>query len=201
MAHTLALHLDRPGAAAERLRACARVIYVAEGAATVDGAPLEANAAWHGTGPAEVSAPGATLLRWELTAGRPDGAPLLAAAIDLDPAEEHFIRCDRVDFPPGGEAFLHTHQGPGIRVLLFGSIHIETDGTERDYASGEAWFEAGPDPVYASTHAHEPSAFVRCMVLPRALQGSPSIRYVRDEDRERPKSQRYTVFLDEPVVL
>ena len=52
-----------------------------------------------------------------------------------------------------------------------------------------------------ATHAEEPSAFVRCMVLPRALQGSPSIRYVRDEDRDRPKSQRYTVFLDEPVQL
>ena len=42
---------------------------------------------------------------------------------------------------------------------------------------------------------------MRCMVLPRALLGTPSIRYVRDEDRERPKSQRYTVFLDEPVEL
>jgi hypothetical protein len=86
-------------------------------------------------------------------------------------------------------------------VLLFGSIHIETPGGTHDYAPGEPWFESGPDPVYASTHAEEPSAFVRCMVLPRALQGSPSIRYVRDEDRERPKSQRYTVFLDEPVTL
>ena len=109
--------------AAERLRACARVVYVAEGAATVDGAPLEANAAWHGTGAVEVSAPGATLLRWELTArAAPDGAPLLAAEVDLDPAEEHLIRCDRVDFPPGGEALLHTHQGPGIRCLLFGTL-------------------------------------------------------------------------------
>ncbi len=36
---------------------------------------------------------------------------------------------------------------------------------------GEAWFETGPDPVHASTHADEPSAFVRCMVLPRALAG------------------------------
>ena len=42
---------------------------------------------------------------------------------------------------------------------------------------------------------------MRCMVLPRAIQGSPSIHYVRDEDRERPKSQRYTIFLDEPVEL
>ena len=125
-------------------------------------------------------------LVWELTE-RPPG--------------EWLLRCDRVDFPPGGEAFLHTHQGPGLRVLLFGSIRIETQGTTHEYAPGEAWFETGPDPVHALTHAGEPSAFVRCMVLPRAIQGSPSLRYVRDEDRERPKSQRYTVFLDEPVAL
>ena len=138
-------------------------------------------------------------LSFELVEEPAPGA-LMARELDLPPGE-YLLRCDRVDFPPGGEAFLHTHQGPGIRVLLFGSIRIETNGTEHDYAPGEAWFEAGPDPVYASTHAHEPSAFVRCMVLPRALQGSPSIRYVRDEDRDRPKSQRYTVFLDEPVQL
>ena len=78
---------------------------------------------------------------------------------------------------------------------------IETQGETHEYGPGEPWFETGPDPVHAWTHRDEPSAFVRCMVLPRALQGSPSIRYVRDEDRERPKSQRYTVFLDEPVEL
>ncbi len=138
-------------------------------------------------------------LSFELVDEPAPGA-LMARELAL-PAGEYLLRCDRVDFPPGGEAFLHTHQGPGIRVLLFGSIRIETQGAVHEYGPGEPWFETGPDPVYAATHAEEPSAFVRCMVLPRALQGSPSIRYVRDEDRERPKSQRYTVFLDEPVTL
>jgi quercetin dioxygenase-like cupin family protein len=138
-------------------------------------------------------------LSFELVDEPAPGA-LMARALAL-PAGEYLLRCDRVDFPPGGEAFLHTHQGPGIRVLLFGSIRIETQGATHEYGPGEPWFETGPDPVYAATHADEPSAFVRCMVLPRAIQGSPSIRYVRDEDRERPKSQRYTVFLDEPVTL
>lgn len=138
-------------------------------------------------------------LSFELVDDPAPGA-LLAKELALPPGE-YLLRCDRVDFPPGGEAFLHTHQGPGIRVLLFGSIRIETQGTTHEYAPGEPWFESGPDPVHAATHPGEPSAFVRCMVLPRALQGSPSIRYVRDEDRERPKSQRYTVFLDEPVDL
>jgi hypothetical protein len=138
-------------------------------------------------------------LSFELVDAPAPGA-LMARELALSPGE-YLLRCDRVDFPPGGEAFLHTHQGPGIRVLLFGSIRIETQGATHDYGPGEPWFEAGPDPVYASTHAHEPTAFVRCMVLPRDLRGSPSIRYVRDEDRDRPKSQRYTVFLDEPVEL
>jgi quercetin dioxygenase-like cupin family protein len=138
-------------------------------------------------------------LSFELVDEPAPGA-LMARELAL-PAGEYLLRCDRVDFPPGGEAFLHTHQGPGIRVLLFGSIRIETQGATYDYAPGEPWFETGPDPVHALTHPDEPSAFVRCMVLPRALRGSPSIRYVRDEDRERPKSQRYTVFLDEPVDL
>jgi quercetin dioxygenase-like cupin family protein len=157
----------------------------------------DANTARFETAPVHVD--GGNYLSFEL-ADEPAAGALMVREVDLPPGD-YLLRCDRVDFPPGGEAFLHTHQGPGIRVLLFGSIHIETQGGEHDYAPGEPWFETGPDPVYASTHAGEPSAFVRCMVLPRAIQGSPSIRYVRDEDRERPKSQRYTVFLDEPVVL
>jgi quercetin dioxygenase-like cupin family protein len=158
---------------------------------------VEANAARFETGP--VSLTGGHHLSFELAA-EPDAAALMARELGL-PAGAYLLRCDRVDFPPGGEAFLHTHQGPGIRVLLFGSIRIETQGSTHTYVPGGPWFETGPDPVHAVTHADEPSAFVRCMVLPRAIQGSPSIRYVRDEDRERPKSQRYTVFLDERVDL
>jgi quercetin dioxygenase-like cupin family protein len=138
-------------------------------------------------------------LSFELVDEPAPGA-LMARELAL-PSGEYLLRCDRVDFPAGGEAFLHTHQGPGIRVVLFGSIRIETGGTTHTYAPGEPWFETGADPVHAWAHADEPSAFVRSMVLPRALLGSPSIRYVRDEDRERPKSQRYTVFVDEPVAL
>jgi quercetin dioxygenase-like cupin family protein len=158
---------------------------------------VEGNAARYGAG--AVSLAGGHHLSFELVP-QPAAGALMSRELALA-AGEYLLRCDRVDFPPGGEAFLHTHQGPGLRVLLFGEIRIETQGATHVYSPGMPWFETGPDPVHAVTHADEPSAFVRCMVLPRALQGSPSIRYVRDEDRERPKSQRYTVFLDEPVVL
>ena len=98
------------------------------------------------------------------------------------------MRCDRVDFPADGVAFLHTHQGPGIRCLVDGLFAVETQGTRHEIDRLGAWFEAGPDPVYAEVRGDQPAAFVRVMILPQRLLGSPSIRYVRDEDRDRPKS-------------
>ena len=38
------------------------------------------------------------------------------------------MRCDRIDFPPGGIAYTHTHPGPGIRYLLHGELDIHTEG-------------------------------------------------------------------------
>ena len=124
---------------------------------------------------------------------------LLSVPLELAEGERRLIRCDRVDFPPGGVAYLHTHQGPGIRVLLHGAIRIETAGQSGMYGPLEAWFEPGPEPVFAAASDTEPTAFVRCMVLPAQLRGRSSIRYVREEDAAKPKPQSYTVFVDEPL--
>jgi quercetin dioxygenase-like cupin family protein len=124
---------------------------------------------------------------------------MLGAPVELPAGEQWLIRCDRVDFPPGGVAYLHTHHGPGIRVLLHGAIRIETAGRSEEYGPLQAWFEPGPEPVFAAASETEPTAFVRCMVLPGRLPGQSSIRYVREEDAAKPKPQRYTVFVDEPL--
>jgi hypothetical protein len=137
-------------------------------------------------------------LSFELVRARSPGA-LLSAPVELPSGEQALIRCDRVDFPPGGVAYLHTHQGPGIRVLLHGSIRIDTAGRSHAYGPLEAWFELGPEPVFAAASETEPTTFVRCMVLPGRLRGQSSIRYVRDEDAAKPKRQSYTVFVDEPL--
>jgi quercetin dioxygenase-like cupin family protein len=190
-------HLEQPAA---------RAVYVVTGAARCNEAGLEANTAWGGSGPVTVSAGsgGAHLLRWELGADlggpEPDAAEKLAARLELEPGR-HLLRCDRVDFPPGGVAYLHTHQGPGIRCLVAGELAVDVDGERRTVRPLEAWFERGPDPVEAFASPDAPTAFVRVMVLPERLRGQPSIRYVRPEDRERLKPQRYTVFVDEPVEL
>jgi quercetin dioxygenase-like cupin family protein len=138
------------------------------------------------------------VLCFELVASASPEAKL-SAPVELNDDEARLIRCDRVDFPPGGCAYLHVHQGPGIRVLLQGTIRIDTDGTSHSYAPLEAWFESGPVPVFAAASETEPTAFVRCMVLPGELKGKSSIRYVRPEDADKPKSQSYQVFVDEPL--
>ena len=96
---------------------------------------------------------------------------------------------------------MHTHQGPGIRVLLEGGIRIDTHGLSTSYGPGGAWYEAGPDPVFAQAAADRPSRFVRVMILPRALLGKSSIKYMREEDVAKPKAQQYESFVDMPVEI
>jgi len=139
-------------------------------------------------------------LVWELSEYGAEGA-LLSAEVALKPEDELLMRCDRVDFPPGGVAYRHTHPGPGIRYLLFGSIRIESGGRTDEYGPSEAWFESGPEPVYAAASEAEDTAFVRALLLPREWEGKRTIRYVDPADEEKPKLQRATVFLEQPIEL
>jgi hypothetical protein len=120
-----ALHLwhDRldPGARSA-LPATNRVLYVLDGALSVDGAPV--NSAWYGAGACSaVAGPaGATVLRYELVSARDGGAGtlLLAHDIALDPSKPYLMRCDGVDFDLGAEALPHRHKGGDIRCLVQG---------------------------------------------------------------------------------
>jgi quercetin dioxygenase-like cupin family protein len=155
---------------------------------------FEANTAHFGA----ASVPGRALV-WKLE--EPTGAgEKLAAPVTLDPGE-WLLRCDRVDFPPGGVAYRHTHPGPGIRYLLHGSIRIESGGERHLYNPSEPWFEAGPEPVLAIASETEETAFVRAMLVPREWAGKRTIRYVDPADEDKPKRQRATVFFEEPVEL
>ncbi|RYZ06998.1 MAG: hypothetical protein EOO24_11330 [Comamonadaceae bacterium] len=196
----------------------ARAVYVVDGALALRPGGSEATAIVLGANSGMAVGPGwslaggsqpARVLRWEVVhAGAPhqaaapgvDTRMLLSADLALRAGERYLLRCDRVDFPAGGEALTHTHQGGGIRCLLAGSIRIDTQGHSTTYAPMGAWFEAGPDPVYAAADAQVPSAFARCMVLPAALLGGrTSIRYVNPDDLDKPKSQRYQLFVDLPI--
>lgn len=194
----------RPGDAPLALDPADRIVYVERGdVAFTDAAGTTTrganSAAYLNAGTLEARTE-ARVWRWELRATPPavDSARStlkLARDVETSPTGA-LMRCDRVDFPPGGIAYTHTHQGPGIRVLLQGRFRVETGGHTLSLGAGDPWFERGPDPVYAEATADAPASFVRVMVLPVALLGKSSIRYVKPEDLDRPKSQRYTVFVD-----
>lgn len=193
-----------------------RFVYVRDGDAIVRmggaAAAIPANAGMQGAGACAVEGgpQGANLLRWELV---PEGAAsaragtgvatreILSRAIELVEPSGYLMRADRVDFPLGGVAWTHTHRGPGIRCLVRGSIRVDAAGETHAIAPGEAWFEAGPDPVLARASDTELTSFVRVMLLPRELKGKSSIRYVDPADADKPKTQRYQVFADEFVEL
>ncbi|HEV8460416.1 MAG TPA: hypothetical protein VGQ38_06880 [Gaiellaceae bacterium] len=128
-------------------------------------------------------------------AGRVEGRALVWELTER-PAGDQLLRCDRVDFPPGGIAYLHTHPGPGLRVLLHGRIRIETQGASHEYSPFEWWYETGPDPVFAAASATEPTAFVRVLVLPAEWEGKRTISYVDPADAEKPKLQSARIFLE-----
>jgi hypothetical protein len=213
MSTELRLFEDTPFASAEVDLAAgtARAIYVCAGGVTVNGTMLPADEGIVSTDglSIRVGDEGATLWRWEaVSAGVPPtlidgrGALRLAAAISGDRISDSLLmRLDSVAFPPGGCAFLHTHQGPGIRCLREGTIRIDTDGRSASYGPGGAWFEAGPEPVFAQADEKQPSRFIRAMVLPRTLMGASSIRYVNEADQAKPKSQTYRVWAEAPIEL
>ena len=191
------------------LSAAARMIFVVHGEVRIGGQSLSDGETWHSEQGGELVSgkSGATVWRWELTDDSsqphdPRGAvsrEKLAVPLDTLPDGELLLRGDSVAFPPGGCAFMHTHQGPGIRCLLEGGIRIDTHGRSTSYGPGGAWFESGPEPVFAQAAADRPSRFIRVMVLPQKLLGASSIRYVDEADKDKPKSQKYQIFVDAPI--
>jgi hypothetical protein len=188
-----------------------RFIFVAYGSASISGETLNEGEAWQGEAAITVKPgpEGVTCWRWELVRGdhgsTTANAPgmitheKLSAFLETLPKGELLMRGDSVAFPPGGCAHLHRHQGPGIRCLIEGGIRIDAQGRSTSYGPGGAWYESGPDPVFAQAASDKTSRFVRVMILPRELHGKSSIQYVNEEDKAKPKSQQYKIYADAPI--
>jgi hypothetical protein len=205
--------LSNTDMAAFELPPLPRFIFVAHGSATIAGRTVNEGEAWQGEGAAIVKpgAGGVTCWRWELARGDQGStvasAPgmithdKLTAFLETLPKGELLMRGDSVAFPPGGCAYLHRHQGPGIRCMIEGGIRIDTHNRSTSYGPGGAWYETGPDPVFAQAASDRPSRFIRVMILPRDLAGKSSIQYVNEEDKAKPKSQQYKIYADAPVTF
>ena len=189
-----------------------RMVFVVHGSVTIAGRELRDGEAWSGEQAIALKAGrgGAALWRWELVDTDAAGGALaesgvvsrekLAAQLESLPKGRLLLRGDSVAFPPGGCAYLHRHQGPGIRCLLEGGIRIDTHGRSTSYGPGGAWDETGPDPVFAQA-ADRPTRFIRVMILPVAYVGKSSVEYLNEADKAKPKSQQYKIFADLPLTV
>ena len=189
-----------------------RIAYVVHGGISVGEETFSDDQGWHGRGQAAITAraSGATVWRFELAPvlsnptllGKPHGTSHVKLRYQVDlPAGKLLMRNDSVSFPPGGCAYLHTHQGPGIRCLIDGGIRIDAEGHSKSFGPGCAWFEAGPDPVFAQAASDRPSRFIRAMVLPASFIGKSSISYVNEADLDKPKSQVYKSYVDTAISI
>ena len=194
---------------AVNLPALPRMMFVAHGSVVIGDRTLHDGEATGSEGIVALKAgsAGATLWRWEMATQEGNGAiagagvssrEKLTARLDTLPKGSLLLRGDSVAFPPGGCAYLHRHQGPGIRCLLEGGIRIDTHGRSTSYGPGGAWYESGPDPVFAQA-ADRPTRFIRAMILPAAYLGKSSVEYLREEDKPKPKLQQYKMFVDLPL--
>jgi hypothetical protein len=202
--------LSASGALDAALPAMPRMVFVVHGTATIGGAAFGDGEAWFGEGPLTLVPGNAGVTCWRFEFASPSAASGLArgggvisneklsVALEILPPGDLLLRGDSVAFPPGGCAYLHTHQGPGVRCLIEGGIRIDTHGGSTSYGPGGAWFEAGPEPVFAQG-ADRTTRFIRAMILPRALLGKSSIAYVNADDKARPKSQQYKIYVDAPI--
>jgi hypothetical protein len=186
------------------------MIYVVHGSIAVADRIVRADEGFAGEAAAHIKGgpEGATLWRWEFAAdgsaaAAPPGRSVVsrekfAGRLDALPDGPLLLRGDSVAFPPGGCAYLHRHQGPGIRCLLEGGIRIDTQGHLTSYGPGSPWFENGPEPVFAQATA-KPTRFIRTMILPMAYLARSSVEYLREEDKAKPKTQSYKIYADMPM--
>jgi quercetin dioxygenase-like cupin family protein len=167
---------------------------------------LEAETAWHGAGAvvARAAIEDTRLLAFELVRQPPPaaggGRVQLEHPVALSGDSRWLIRCDRVDFAPGGVAQPHRHRGGGIRRLLRGALTVTVgEAPARLLRPGDPWFESGREPVLAVA-ADAETSFVRVSILPAAIRGQSSIVYVDAADATRSRPRTYTVYVDEPLV-
>jgi hypothetical protein len=186
----------------------ARLAFVVHGSIAAGDRVLRDGEAWSGEDAATFKAggEGATVWRWGWGQPRPVASSPAPAHIIRSlrasrplPQGPLLLRGDSVAFPPGGCAYLHRHQGPGIRCLIEGGIRIDTRPLDRLRAGRRLVRErAGAgvrpgrrrsaDPLHPR---HGPAGG-----LPR----QSSLEYLNAEDKASRRPE-YKVFADVPLRL
>jgi hypothetical protein len=158
------------------------MIYVASGAATINGVELAQGSACYCEDFLTVKAglDGAELWRWGIVR---DGAGLgllegegvcsllrmrrTIKMFELVPTSKWLFRLDCiVEFE--GTTGLHSHPGSGIRCLLGGQLRTESEKGENtnNEHRGDVWYEEGAYPLVSTVDEGKKATFLRGIILP-----------------------------------
>ena len=81
-------------------------------------------------------------------------------------------------------------------LLTAGSASTRT-ASRTSTGRASAWYESGPEPVFAAASPTRRRRSCACCSCPGELEGKRTIRYVDPADEEKPKLQRATVYLEQ----
>lgn len=150
------------------------------------------------------SIPSSRALRFEIRETK-DTAELHASSLLLAsqkftwPDRKAVFRLDQVTFPPNTVAYRHIHSGAGFRHLTAGGLNIDTGAHQQDMAPGDSWFEDINSPVRATAISGCVSQFIRAMLIPLELHGTPTIKILSPEDAAKPTLQKNHRFVDQII--
>ena len=200
-----------PNGGEAALPALPRMIFVVHGSLAVADRTLNDGEAWSGEGAVMLKAgsAGATVWRWELVAGDGGGGTGDMARTSL--RAKNFQRslrpCPRARCCCAATASRSRRaaapictgiRGPASAACSKAASASTPTATRHSYGPGGAWYETGPDGVFAQA-ADRPTRFIRVMVLPLAYLGKSSVEYLNEEDKAKPKAQQYKIFADMPL--
>ena len=145
------------------LQAQHSIVYLRKGSATINGDVAPADSAVYAGDVVTMTAgpQGATLWRWEL-APKADTLHLLTGdgvssslrmsrrikMLELVPTSKWLFRLDSI-IESEGSTGLHSHAGSGIRCLVSGKFHVQSQKGEESVSEnpGDAWYEEGAYPA------------------------------------------------------
>jgi hypothetical protein len=176
------------------LQAQHSILYVWRGAAIINGDEVGADSAVYAQDVATIraGAEGATFWRWEL-GPKEDALHLLNGdgvlstlrmsrkikMFELVPTSKWLFRLDSV-IESEGSTGLHSHAGSGIRCLVSGRFHVQSEKGEESVSHnpGDAWYEEGAYPVVSTSDPGVKTTFLRAMVLPPEFAQAQSVIWI-----------------------
>ena len=192
-----------------------RLIYVFAGSAAIERNEVIAGQGIYAHDETKITAgaKGARLFRWDLVkAGTKDclaqGRGISSRvrmsretwSLDIQGGSRWLFRLDMINNPPGVIADVHTHPGPGIRVLLSGTFSVRQPSEDGEAKHpGDPWWESGVEAIISTPSDREPSAFLRGMVLPTEYEGRhDTVRWLRKPPKGRAE---WYLLIDKIVTL